>query len=96
VDESALQSIVSRAPQPPDVDLEDVGYVNLVDATWRPHDDDSEDLDPKDQPFGPTEGCRAENVGWMRIALHRIGTSGYDGLTKLRDWYAFYKDRQRS
>ena len=91
VDEGVLRSIVSEAPQPPAYDLEGVGYVNLVDASWRPHDDDSEDLDRNDQHFESIEGCRAEDVGWMKIASHMVGPSGYDAFTNLGDWQAFYK-----
>ena len=91
MDEGALWSIVNEAPQPPDFDLGGVGYMNLVDASWRPHDDDSEDLDSNDQPFEPIEGCRAENVGWIKKASQMVGLSGYDAFTNLGDWYAFYK-----
>ncbi len=90
-DEGALRSFVNEAPQPPDFDLEGVGYVNLVDASWRPHDDDSEDLDRNDQPFEPIEGCRAGNVGWMKTASQMVGLSGYDAFTTLGDWCAFSK-----
>lgn len=91
VEEGPLRSTVYEAPQPPDFDLEAVGYVNLADASWRPYDDGSEDVDRNDRPFEPIEGCRAENVGWVKIASQMAGPSCYDALTNLGDWYALYK-----
>lgn len=91
MDEGALRSVVNEAPQPPAFDLDGVGYVNLVDAGWRPHEDDTEDRDRNDQPFESIEGCRAANVGWMKIASQMVGPSGYDAFTNLADWQAFYK-----
>lgn len=96
VDEGALRSIIHEAPQPPVFDLEGVGYVNLVDAIWRPHDDDSEDIDRNNESFEPVEGCQAENVGWMKIASQMVGPSGCDASQILQIGAHSIEDRRRS
>ena len=77
VDEGSLRSVVYEALQPLDYDLESVSYVNFVDASWPPYDDDIEDLDGDEELFEPIEGCHAENVGWMKITTDVMGPCGF-------------------
>ncbi|KAM5467095.1 hypothetical protein MauCBS54593_005715 [Microsporum audouinii] len=95
VDEAALQSI-KEAPQPPEYDFGE-GYVNFIDATWKPlaehaaYTDDP--IEDNDEIFEPIDGCSEENVGWMRIRTTLIGPEFYIAISPPPNdiWYAFYK-----
>ncbi|KAH6706369.1 hypothetical protein BKA61DRAFT_138235 [Leptodontidium sp. MPI-SDFR-AT-0119] len=95
VDESALKSMVYGGPQPPKMDGRR-GYVNFVDAEWKPLSEIKSDLgivdEAEDEVHEPIDGCTEENVGWMRIALHMVGAEFYELMMGNRDvWYTVYK-----
>lgn len=82
-----------RLRGPSQMDVDGKGYVNLVDANWKPlaetfpaeggEGDESHDL---------IDGCHEENVGWMKIASFMVGPDFYDAMTAFPDvWYAFYQ-----
>jgi hypothetical protein len=96
VDEGALKSVVYDAPQPPEADLWGVGYVNFVDANWKPLSEltfDGEDVDAGEEDVHePIDGCTEENVGWMRIASHMVGAGFYQAMMGYPDvWYVMYQ-----
>jgi hypothetical protein len=68
VDEEALQSVLAA----PKNDISGKGFVNFVDARWKPLGDRYSDND--DEKFDPIDGCTEENVGWIRIAAMMIDT----------------------
>lgn len=93
VDQAALRDVVYEAPLPPEKDVHGQGYVNFVDANWEPL---SERLPTGarevDELYEPIDGCREEDVGWMKIALNMVGPYFYEAMTGFPDvWYAFYQ-----
>jgi hypothetical protein len=93
VDESVLRSVVYEAPQSPEMDMHAEGYVNFVDANWKPL---SERLPAEggegDESYEPIDGCREENVGWMKIASFMVGPDFYEVMSGFPDvWYSFYQ-----
>ncbi|PMD14972.1 hypothetical protein NA56DRAFT_650547 [Hyaloscypha hepaticicola] len=96
VDEEALKSVVYDAPQPPEVDLEGVGYVNFVDADWKPMTQIISELvstdDGEEEVHEPIEGCTEENVGWMKIPARFVRSHFYQAMMGYPDiWYVFYQ-----
>jgi hypothetical protein len=96
VDEGALKSVVYDAPQPPKRDLYGVGYVNFIDADWKPLSELPSivgDISAgEDDVYAPIDGCTEENVGWMKIASYMVGADFYQAMMGNQDlWYAFYK-----
>lgn len=74
VDEAALRSVVNDVPQAPDDDMDGESYVNSVDVSWLPLDEDSSvaELSPEERQneghYEPIVDCREENVGWIKMA----------------------------
>jgi hypothetical protein len=67
--------------------------VNFVDANWKPL---SERFPAEggegDESHEPIDGCREENVGWMKIAAFMVGPDFYDAMSGFPDvWYSFYQ-----
>lgn len=94
VDEDALKSVAFEAPQPPETDLWGVGYVNFVDAEWKPLSELTEDVGGarEEDVHEAIEGCTEENVGWMKIASHMIGAGFYQVMMGYPDvWYEMYQ-----
>lgn len=98
VDESALKSVVYEAPQPPDDDFDGEGHVNFVDADWVPMSEWPKEylLHPNQTPeedlYDPIDGCREENVGWMKMAAWMVGPSFYEAMYDVPEvWYCFYQ-----
>jgi hypothetical protein len=97
VDEDALKSVVYEAPQPPELDLDGVGYVNFVNAGWRPLSELTTIVGDisgvgGDEVHESIDGCTEENVGWMMIASHMVGAHYYEAMMGNPDsWYLFYK-----
>ena len=79
VDEGALRSVVHEASHPRKTDVHSKGYVNFVDANWKSL---SERLPAEgrevDESCQPPDGCREEDVRWMKIGFPDV-------------WYSFYK-----
>lgn len=95
VDEDVLRSVVPAPGQPPlEDDWWDEGWVNLVDADWRPLSElfPDEVVDDGDV-YEPIDGCTEENVGWVRIVPSMVSSRFYvespDGFTG--DWYPVFK-----
>ena len=96
VDEGALRSVVYEAPQPPNMDVDGKGYVNFVDANWKPLikilPAKAREVREIDQSYEPIDGCREEDVGWMKIGSVMAGPDFYDAMTGSPDvWYDFYE-----
>lgn len=98
VDDDALRSVVYEAPQPPELDLNCFGYVNLVKADWvsikeKLTADEMADEDLYfEYLYEPIDGCCEEDVGWMRVPSINLSPGFYDAMHDLGDaWYHFYK-----
>ncbi|KXH38489.1 hypothetical protein CSIM01_05614 [Colletotrichum simmondsii] len=104
VDLESLRSIVFEAPQPPDYDLDLESHINFIDAYWKPMREpaevlrhtDQDEIDAFETVQEPIEGCRDENVGWMKVSPETMGSDWYEvwlgsigGDASI--WYAFYK-----
>lgn len=91
VDKGALRSVVYDAPQAPKPDLDGVGYVNFVNADWKPLGELGIAAG-EDDVHEPIDGCTEEDVGWMKIASHMVGTGFYESTIGYPDcWYVFYE-----
>lgn len=94
VDQEALDSVLN-APAGADARPGNCGWVHFVDASWRPAlddvDSDTEEMDMPDLDFEPTEGCREEDVGWMKLPVFNIGTYLYTLFDTNEIWPALYR-----
>ena len=86
VDAASLHSVVHAAPQPPQYDMEGIGYVNVLDCHWG-------DLDPEDEDESeePVEGCRLYDVGWIKVRVERLVPDIYKDLLEHHHWYNYFK-----
>ncbi|KAI1477400.1 hypothetical protein F4774DRAFT_411868 [Daldinia eschscholtzii] len=88
VDEEALRSVAD--------DPQGHGHVNFVYADWEPlsavvpgYENSEEAAEDMHEPI---DGCRDEDVGWMKISSHMIGPDFYDIMSGLPDvWHACYR-----
>ena len=100
VDAAALESVVNKAPRPPKPDFDGIGYVNLIDAKWEKPDPatydyedsglDPETDDPTDDGEPEIEGCKMQDVGWMKVCVHGLLPSAYSILQQSGAYYAVY------
>jgi len=69
IDESSLRSII-------DLGAMDAHY-NLVHSHWRPgmneEDENENENEDEDQSLQPIDGCRQEDVGWMKVQPILLG-----------------------
>lgn len=90
VDEEALRSVTSG-----EKGWDDRGaHVKFVDAGWRPMAETCPDMEEseRDESYEEIDGCREENVGWMKISPYMINTDFYDAWCGVVDiWHVFYK-----
>ncbi len=91
-----MKSVVYDAPQPPEVDLDGVGYVNFVDADWKPVSQIRSEIgsthNEAEEVHESIEGCTEENVGWMRIPSRFVRADFYQAMIGYPDmWYVFYQ-----
>ena len=100
VDAAALESVVNLAPKPPEPDLHGIGYVNLIDAMWekpdpatygyKGNDFNSEGYDPTDEGEPEIDGCKMEDVGWMKVGVGGLLPAAYSLLQESGAYYAAY------
>lgn len=100
VDAAALESVINKAPRPPEPDFDGIGYVNLIHAEWKKPDPatydnednglDPETDDPTDDGEPEVEGCKMEDVGWMKVSVYRLVPSLYSILQKSGGYYTVY------
>ncbi|KAF2432499.1 hypothetical protein EJ08DRAFT_647955 [Tothia fuscella] len=88
VDADALDSIINRAPQPPEYDY-GVGFVNLIQKDWYMPEPGDEN-DPVDEGEEPIEGCRRHDVGWMKVAIENLNPGIYTAFRDPAAWYVEY------
>ncbi|KAI7231022.1 hypothetical protein KC330_g6631 [Hortaea werneckii] len=71
------------------------GWVHFIDTLWKAQmndvDSDTEEFDMPDLDFEPIEGCREEDVGWMKVATRSICTELYSLLDNPEMWRIIYK-----
>ncbi|KAI7547289.1 hypothetical protein KC331_g5106 [Hortaea werneckii] len=96
VGREALDSILG-APGNRDADPGSTatGWVHFIDTMWTAEmddvDSDTEKFDLPDLDFEPIEGCREEDVGWMKVATRSICTELYPLLNDPETWRVIYK-----
>ena len=88
VDAAALKSVVQDAPQPPDPDLGNVGYVNVVDLDWEEEPVPEEVGYLEDEP--EIEGKRPFDVGFMRVPVDGLAPWAYSMLAESGGWQICY------
>lgn len=89
VDDQSLRSVTEGIEDLPDNPAGLPGYVNLVDADWKPLSEVLKDYDPdQDARYEEIGGCREENVGWMVVPAHLLGHKFY--LNVGSSWDNFY------
>ena len=96
VGREALDSVLS-APGNRDADPGSTaaGWVHFVDSMWTAEiddvDSDTEECDMPNLDFEPIEGCREEDVGWMKVATRSICTEAYSLLDDPKMLRVIYK-----
>lgn len=88
VDAAALKSVVHDAPQPPDPDLGNVGYVTVVDLDWEEEPVPEEVGYLEDEP--EIEGKRSFDVGFMRVPVDGLAPWAYSMLAESGGWQICY------
>ena len=94
VDEEALRSLGERGDDGWDAPG---AHVKFVDAGWEPMEEEKywdgvAEEDRFEETYDEIDGCRQENVGWMRISPYMLGGEFYDAWCGVVDvWYAFYR-----
>lgn len=101
VDTESLNSVLNAATPPPELGQQGLGWVNMVAADWPVPDDPWEDRvhaatlynlpeDPEDEGGEPIEGCRMENVGWMKVPAEDLAPTLYAIFQKPDLWDDYY------
>ncbi len=99
VDRAALESVLDYPEAIRERPWLEGGYIDIVDATWQSHaeyadpnpDPEDEEFDQPDLSYEPIEGCREEDVGWMRLPAKRVGAQMYSVLVGHDAWYFYYE-----
>ncbi|KAK5732345.1 hypothetical protein LTR17_010659 [Elasticomyces elasticus] len=97
VDVEALRSVTANADETPD-NRDRGGFLNLIAAKWAlPSGDELEELrreqeieereieDLYDEGYEAVEGCKMQDVGWMRISIGSV-MPGFYAQVLHRDW----------
>lgn len=87
-------------PKPPDLDLDSVTYVNLIDVSWAPPDPATYDWeamgktpgvdDPADEGEAEVEGSKLYDVGWMKVNAVMLAPRTYNVMGG-SGWHANYR-----
>ncbi|KAF4550403.1 Hypothetical protein D9617_17g046710 [Elsinoe fawcettii] len=100
VDQDCIDATLS-APAPPDYDSEHKAFVYLIDRNWRPHfvDDtygdsadgtDSAERELADEGFEPLDGCRMDDVGFVKLAVTHVAPRAFSVLDD-PGWESVYR-----
>jgi hypothetical protein len=73
-----------------------MGYMDFADANWKPLSELASHIEDvgggEDGVHEPIDSCTEENVGWMKIASHMVGSAFYQAMMGYPDvWYAMYQ-----
>ncbi|KAG8625401.1 hypothetical protein KVT40_007152 [Elsinoe batatas] len=86
VDQDCIDATLG-APAPPEYDSEHKAFVYIIDKNWRQrHYEDNVDgasgggKDPADEGFDPLDGCRMDDVGWMKLAVSHVAPRAFSIL----------------
>ncbi|PSK58682.1 hypothetical protein B9Z65_6697 [Elsinoe australis] len=91
VDQACVDATLS-APAPPQYDREGKAFVYIIDKAWRQKYADgsyaadeadsqaSEGKEPADEGFPPVDGCRMDDVGWMKLAITHVAPRAFSVL----------------
>lgn len=95
VDREALDSVlVAPGSRDAGPGATDPGWVHFVDALWTAAldgvDSETEETDMPDLDFEPIEGCREEDVGWIKVPARSICTELYALFDGYEIWDALY------
>jgi hypothetical protein len=74
-------------------------HVKFVDVGWKSLADRFPDMDEseRDATYKEIDGCREENVGWMRISPFMLNAEFYDAWCGVVDiWHVFYQRPPRT
>jgi hypothetical protein len=103
VDDESINSILYEAPPPEKLDKEADGYVNLIWKYWHPDPPELREArerrknqggyEPKylDDGCEEIEGCRLQDVEWLRAGYQVIFVRLYSSLRERGDWYVLYR-----
>ncbi|KAK5673985.1 hypothetical protein LTS10_013244 [Elasticomyces elasticus] len=102
VDEVALRSVVpilqDTLISDETIDMRDPGgFLNLIDANWAlPTEEEAEEMrreleveDPCDEGFEAVDGCKMQDIGWMRIGIMTVMPDFYSQVLN-GDWEHSY------
>jgi len=91
---------VLAGPKPPDLDLDSVTYVNLIDMSWAPPDPATYDWevtgkdpgtdDPADEGEAEVKGSKLYDVGWMKVNAAMLAPRAYNVMGG-SGWHGSYR-----
>ncbi|KAL4903352.1 hypothetical protein BDW74DRAFT_168904 [Aspergillus multicolor] len=98
VDEEALQSVLSTsAPDNPTghAEINKTAYVKLVNRKWPGYlaeyvDEELAEIPDEDDHQEPIEGCKLEDVGWMKVLYDYVQLDATLGMHSTDDWRVQY------
>ncbi|KAF2224011.1 hypothetical protein BDZ85DRAFT_95913 [Elsinoe ampelina] len=90
VDQDCIDATLA-APAPPEYDSENKAFVYIIDKNWRQKyfDGSYEDKVDRaaegerqaaDEGFDPLDGCRMDDVGWMKLAISHVAPRAFSIL----------------
>ena len=82
--------MLNLAPQPPELDFDGVGYVNLIDAAWDNEDNEEDEENEENEEDKDNENDNTD-IGWMRVGLDGLYPSVYACLQERGMYYTMYK-----
>ncbi|GIJ87016.1 hypothetical protein Asppvi_005916 [Aspergillus pseudoviridinutans] len=93
VNEEALQSVLNA---PPPEDINDSGYVILVNGQWEPEVLTEDELAAYDSPpdedfYDPIEGSTLRDVGWMKMFYDQAVINSFVNMGDRFDWDREYR-----
>ncbi|KAF2495513.1 hypothetical protein BU16DRAFT_391565 [Lophium mytilinum] len=96
VDEEAMRSVIDPAPDK----WPHSAYIILIDGDWELRDPETFDYeamgfdldeDCMDDGEEPIEGCRLEDVGWLKAMVLDLIPGKYAGLEQPGQWAFYYR-----
>ncbi|KAF5859811.1 hypothetical protein ETB97_002420 [Aspergillus alliaceus] len=95
VDQEALESVLS-VPEPHYPST--TGFVRLVNGVWKPEELDQDELEERGlskpselEEFEPLEGCRLEDVGWMKVSFQDAELPAFLKFCDNLRWLRYYR-----
>jgi hypothetical protein len=103
VDDECINSILHEAPPPEQWDKDADGYVNLIWKYWHPFPSRLREVSERREKLGgykrnhlddgceEIEGCKLQDVGWVKAGYQIVFVTLYALLRERGDWDVYYR-----